>query len=250
MYYFILSLFLVISSGLGTLSYLVARSSPDVNKIHNCFFTQMNKVHLCPNSKDYVSLEEISPYLIQAVLISEDAGFYSHKGFDWFEVKESFRENLRKKSFARGGSTITQQLVKNLYLSGEKSLVRKLIEAYVTVQVEQKLTKPEILEKYLNVIEFAPKIYGIKVASYYFFQKPPADLSLLESAFIAHVLPNPKLYSKNFLSGKLSEFNKERMIDIINKLYFYKKISEEEQVESLTDLDQAVFPSSQQPNWL
>jgi monofunctional biosynthetic peptidoglycan transglycosylase len=129
----------------------------------------------------------------------------------------------------RGGSTITQQLAKNLYLSKEKSLIRKLKEFFIAKQIEEKLTKPQIIEKYLNVVEFAGGVYGIQKAAYHYFQKSPSQLTPAESAYLVSLLPNPKKYSTAFHSKKeLSRFNKRRVTSILYILKVQGKISEEE----------------------
>lgn len=139
-------------------------------------------------------LNEISEKLIQAVIMAEDASFYSHQGFDIYEIKESIRKNWQRGRFARGASTITQQLAKNLFLSTEKSLHRKAKEAILTYRLENALSKPRILEIYLNVIEWGQDIYGIEAASRIHFGKRAIDLDAAESALLAAMIPNPHRY--------------------------------------------------------
>ena len=103
-------------------------SNPDVEKLNGCLTTTMYKVSLCPGSSNYVPLSSISPVLVQTVLISEDASFYFHKGFDWAEIKNSFYTNIERGRFSRGGSTITQQIIKNTLLTTDKTVVRKFKE--------------------------------------------------------------------------------------------------------------------------
>jgi monofunctional biosynthetic peptidoglycan transglycosylase len=127
-----------------------------------------------------------------AVLAGEDFSFYSHNGVDWFEVRESMKKNLRQKRFARGASTITQQLAKNLFLSREKTIKRKLRELILTRRLEDALTKDRILELYLNVVELGEMVYGAGQGSLYHFGKDIGQISLRESAFLAAMLPGPK----------------------------------------------------------
>ena len=177
---------------------------PDVTTMHGCIRTTMFEVDLCDKNSNYVKLGNISQHLQNVVIASEDAAFYSHKGFDWHEIQNSFQENLESGETKRGGSTITQQLAKNVFLSKEKSYWRKIKEAYLTYQIEKNFSKKEILEKYLNVVEFAPNIYGAKAASEHYFKKSPANLNVLEASFLAFLLPNPKSHSSSFAKGQLT----------------------------------------------
>ncbi|RYZ76981.1 MAG: monofunctional biosynthetic peptidoglycan transglycosylase [Proteobacteria bacterium] len=191
-----------------------------------CFVTKMFEVRLCPTDPDYVKLKNISVHARNAIIVSEDGAFYGHQGFDWTELKNSFDKNMETGEFARGGSTITQQLAKNVYLSPEKSILRKVREAMITVQIENLLTKDEILEKYLNVVEFGENLYGIGKASKYYFKKSPASLTPAEGAFLAFLLPNPKKYSQSFRAKKLTRFAGNQVRVIVDRLYKFKKIDE------------------------
>lgn len=199
---------------------------PDATTIKGCLTASMNQVRLCPGSKDYAPLNQISDNLISAVIVTEDASFYSHKGFDWAEIKKSIETNLDRGHFARGGSTITQQLAKNVYLNKDKNLLRKLKEAILAQQIEKILSKSEILERYLNVVEFGEGIYGVKQAAQHYFFKSPSELNLLEAAYLTHLLPNPKVYSQTFQRGALTDFSRKRVIDINRTLRRYNKIKE------------------------
>lgn len=143
----------------------------------------------------WVPLSQISPYLITAVIASEDDAFFHHKGFDLDEIKNAIKTDMEKKRFARGASTITMQLAKNLYLTKEKTIARKLKEAYIAWRMERVLTKNRILELYLNVVEWGPGIYGIAQASEYYFGKSPSELDLNEASLLAVILPNPRYYN-------------------------------------------------------
>lgn len=143
----------------------------------------------------WIGLGRISPYLIQAVMISEDDKFYQHTGFDWDGMRQALEKNIDKKAWARGGSTITQQLAKNLYLRPTRSPLRKLREAMIAYQIEKKLRKPRILELYLNVIEWGNGNYGAEAAARYYFSKSASELTLAEAIRLASVLPNPHRYS-------------------------------------------------------
>ena len=126
--------------------------------------------------------------------VGEDSQFYNHRGYDEEQLEIAIREVLAKKENARGGSTITQQLAKNLFLSSERSFERKLKELLYTLELERRLEKDEILEIYLNIVEFGPGIYGIKEAADVYFVKTPQRLNLKESAFLASILPAPRFF--------------------------------------------------------
>lgn len=215
-------------------------SLPDVKAMKGCLTTEMFKVRLCQAEGQYTPLRQISPYMISSVIISEDASFYHHNGFDFDEIKNSFQRNLTEGEFARGGSTITQQLVKNVFLSPDKTLTRKLKEAILTYDVERNFKKNEILERYLNVVEFGPKLYGIKAASKHYFGKSPAELNVLESAFLTSLLPNPKKYSVSHKKGKLTPFMRGRILSIAGKLKATGRISDDEYQFSKASVD--LFP--------
>lgn len=145
-----------------------------------------------PGSPDWVPYDSISSFMPAAVQVCEDGHFERHHGFDFEAVENSIRDNLNKGRFVRGGSTISMQLAKNLYLGKEKTLGRKLQEAALTVLLEQQLSKQELMELYLNVVEFGPGIYGIGPAAHYYFAKRASDLSLGQALYIASILPNPE----------------------------------------------------------
>ena len=139
----------------------------------------------------WVPLDRISKNLTEAVLVAEDDRFYQHKGFDLTEIRISMMENLRAGRWVRGGSTITQQLAKNLYLSSDKTLKRKFDEMILAWKLENGLSKTRILELYLNVVEWGEGRFGAEAASQFYFNKPAANLSRTEAASLAARLPNP-----------------------------------------------------------
>lgn len=144
----------------------------------------------------WVPLSRISPYLIKAVLIAEDDKFWSHEGFDYAAMQKALEKDIRAKKFKLGGSTISQQLAKNLYLSPAKNPVRKIREAIITWRMERVLSKKRILELYLNVAEWGDRgIFGIETASLHYFGKPASDLNPEEAARLAAVLPNPRKFN-------------------------------------------------------
>ncbi|MDD4857449.1 MAG: transglycosylase domain-containing protein [Candidatus Krumholzibacteria bacterium] len=146
-----------------------------------------------PENPDFRTLEEISPFLRDAVLISEDGAFFEHKGFLIEHFKKSIVANLKERRFVRGGSTITMQLVKNLYLERQKTIARKLEEMIITWLIEENrlITKERMYEIYLNVIEWGPGINGAQEAARFYFQKDVKDLTLGEAIFMAGIIPRP-----------------------------------------------------------
>ena len=203
----------------------------------------MNNVRLCPKDAGYTPYGQISPHIINAVVASEDAAFFHHAGFDWHELKESFTKNLRERGYKRGGSTITQQLAKNVFLGKEKSLLRKLREAAITIDIERQYDKKQILERYLNVVEFGPKIYGVHAAARHYFKKSPNELHILEASYLAYLLPNPKSYSKTFSQGSLTPFARKMLSTILRRLEGFNKISSESLNMALARMDE--FPWTQ-----
>jgi len=159
----------------------------------------------------WVPYEAISEHLKKAVLISEDAAFFSHQGVDVNEFKAALKRDWETWSFSRGGSTITMQLAKNLYLSPSKNPLRKAKEIAIAWQLERELSKRRIFEIYLNVVEFGRNIYGAEAAARFYCGKSAAALDILESATLAALLPSPRssgerslLKRRNVILGRLA----------------------------------------------
>jgi monofunctional glycosyltransferase len=146
-----------------------------------------------PANRYWVPSGRIPAEMKWAVIVAEDANFYRHEGIDVKAVKDAIRYDLEKKSFARGASTITQQVAKNLFLSREKSISRKIKELILAKRMEEELTKGRIIELYLNVAELGPMVYGIGHGARYYFGKPASALTPRECAFLAAMLPGPRL---------------------------------------------------------
>jgi monofunctional glycosyltransferase len=140
----------------------------------------------------WVSYEQISPHLRSAVIVSEDSGFYQHDGIDRGEIEKILKEAWESKELGRGGSTITQQLVKNLYLSPTRNPWRKVREIVIARHMEKKLSKKRILELYLNVVEFGERVYGAEAAARHYFGTSAAGLTAGQAALLAGSLPNPR----------------------------------------------------------
>jgi len=162
----------------------------------------------------WMPIEKISPYLREAVVIAEDDQFFQHPGYDWRAIKEAARVNMRRGRFSRGGSTITMQLARNLYLSPEKSLFRKLKEFVIALKLERTLSKQRILELYLNVVEWGNGVYGAEAAAEHYFGKSAQYLSKGEAAYLASILPRPRFYDRRRGSG----FSQKRALSIQGRL--------------------------------
>jgi monofunctional biosynthetic peptidoglycan transglycosylase len=144
-----------------------------------------------PQNPYWAPIAAASRALVVCVVRAEDAKFFQHDGFDWDQVQDSLETDLEKGAYKRGGSTITMQLARNLFLWRSKSIPRKALEVYLTWRLEQTLSKQRILELYLNTAEWGPGIYGIGEASRHYYAKPPSALTLGESAMLAAILPSP-----------------------------------------------------------
>ncbi len=143
----------------------------------------------------WVPLSNISPYLLKAVLIGEDDKFWNHEGFDYEAIQKAIEKDIKAGRFKFGGSTISQQLARNLYLSPTKNPLRKMREAIITWRMEKVLSKKRILELYLNVAEWGEGIFGVEAASRHYYGKPSSELTPEEAVGLASVLPNPRKYN-------------------------------------------------------
>lgn len=196
-----LSLFVI---GLPNIAYL-KNHNPDRTRFMELYIDDAAESNRPVNLRyTWVPASRISPSLKKAVLIAEDDTFFEHDGFNWESLKKALERNWQKRSFVRGGSTITQQLVKNLYLSPSKNPFRKLREAVITFQMENTLPKERILELYLNVIEWGDGVYGAEAAAQAHFGKSARNLSAREAAYLAAIIPNPKLLKKPRYANKVN----------------------------------------------
>jgi len=165
--------------------------------------------------RDYVRADQISPYLRLAVMASEDQLFPEHYGFDWKRIKEAMAYNKRKPAKLRGGSTISQQTAKNVFLWQGRSWIRKGLEVYFTVMIEIVWGKKRILEVYLNVIEMGKGVFGAEAAALFYFNKSARNLSRRESALIAASLPNPVRYKvksgSRYMQSRASMIQRQMM---------------------------------------
>jgi hypothetical protein len=185
-------------------------------------------VRLAPGSGSFTALGQISPHMVAAVLTTEDGGFYSHRGFLPEQLEEALRRNLKAGRVRLGASTITMQMVKNVLLSHERTLSRKLQEMFLTWTVERSLTKDRIMEIYLNVVELAPGIYGVTQAAQHYFGKHPKELNPLEAAYLALMLPSPVRRHAHYCRGEISERFDIKLRRILRIMHGRKRISDDE----------------------
>ncbi|HRK02533.1 MAG TPA: transglycosylase domain-containing protein [Oligoflexia bacterium] len=175
------------------------------------------------------SVGQISKKAVSAILAAEDATFWKHGGYSAEAIRAAIEHNAKPNAkIKRGGSTITQQVVKNVFLSPEKTISRKLRELLLSVELERKLPKAKILEIYLNIAEWGPGVYGIEAASWRYFDKPSSLLTAREGAILAFMLPNPIRYKNSYRDGELTKFGSNRVAKILNRLWRSGKISEDE----------------------
>ncbi len=176
----------------------------DLNKLNTSFtyypYNSKRGIVVGPENPNFTPLNEISPYLRNAILTSEDPSFFRHKGFVEEAFEQSFLENLEKERFSRGGSTISMQLVKNVFLSHQKTIDRKLEEAFIVWLLENLniSNKSRMYEVYMNIIEWGPNVYGIGEASRFYFNKSPSQLTLNESVYLAVIIPKPLAFAYRF----------------------------------------------------
>ncbi len=179
--------------------YTYAYFSPKIElKSANQFFIYDNEekiVYEGSQTTEWVKLEDISPNLINAVISVEDKNFYQHKGFDYLRIAKALFNNLKSRNIVQGASTISQQYIKNMYLDFDKTWSRKIEEAFLTLELEMHYSKDEILEGYLNTINYGQGNYGVENASQYYFNKSAKDLTLEEATILAGIPKSPSNYN-------------------------------------------------------
>lgn len=220
----------------GTLSCRVTQAPAEVavtrfkNSFDKVVYTQSGDPRMMtfgPDTAGWVSIPSISHFMSGSVLVTEDGRFHRHRGFDKEAIVNSIQQNIEARRFVRGASTISMQLAKNLYLPRTKTLSRKLQEAVLTLYLEQELTKREMMELYLNVIEYGPMVYGIGPAARHYFNSHPSRLSLSQSMYLASILRNPKI--QYFGAGGAVAESYMRTLRLYMKiLHKIGRISEEE----------------------
>ncbi len=185
-------------------------------------------VSLHAYSGSFTPLESISPYMVQAVLTTEDGGFWRHRGFLPSQFKTAMQRNLAAGKVRLGASTITMQMVKNVLLSHERTISRKLQELFLTWYLETALSKQRIMELYLNVIEFGPGIYGVTRAARHYFGKDPSELTPPEAAYLALMLPSPVRRHASWCHGQPTASMQVKLGRILGIMHDRKRLSEED----------------------
>ena len=188
------------------------------------------------NNPNYTPLNQISPYLRKCVLTTEDPSFFSHRGFIKEAFKQSIVKNIKTRKFSRGGSTISMQLIKNAFLTREKTLSRKLEEILLVYILENNriVSKERMLEVYFNIIEWGPNVYGIGEAAEFYFQKTPSELTLNECLYLANIIPSPKKFMYQFnTEGNLKPFANSRDKQLKNIMMRRGLITSEDTINQL-----------------
>ncbi len=181
-----------------------------------------------PGSARWTHLGDIAPTMAMVVTTTEDGSFFWHKGFSLLQIRDAMVANLEQGRFVRGASTMSQQVVKNLFfVEREKTLSRKIQEAVVTWELEHRFSKEEILALYFNIIEFGPQIYGIRAASNHYFNRAPSELTLLQSIWIGSIIPNPRAFYHHFTKGEVSESWRKTLCWIADVMVKREKIDAE-----------------------
>ncbi len=183
----------------------------------------------------WVTMKEVNREAVFAIMLSEDASFFHHKGVEVDALLQSAVENIKARRYVSGASTISQQVVKNVFLTPEKTIARKVRELFVTHGLEEHFQKNQILEVYLNVAEFGPDIYGIHEAAQHYFSHPPSLLNAAEGAFLAVMLPSPKKYYQyTFVKKTLSPPKRKKIQRILRDMLTQELITPAQHSEYLT----------------
>ncbi|MFK7874099.1 MAG: transglycosylase domain-containing protein [Oligoflexales bacterium] len=190
-------------------------------------------VEVGPAKNQWLPLKEASRHALWAVVVAEDARFYQHQGLDWREIWESFQLNWSEGRIVRGGSTITQQVVKLALVGREKSFLRKIREAIGAILTEKILTKDEILAWYINLVDFGSGIYGLGSAAHHYFKTPAMFLTVSQAVNLAVVLPSPNRRSKGLRERALSSNGKQRFVRVLDELVANRYITVAQRNEAL-----------------
>jgi len=190
-------------------------------------------IDVSPASTDFIALRDVPPLFVRTLLLAEDTGFYGHRGIDLRELPVALLTNWSRGGPARGASTITQQLAKNLFLSRDKQLGRKLQELAITFLLESALGKDRILEIYLNIIEWGPDLRGLRPAARRYFGREPRELTPAEMAFLVAIIPGPIKYQSSFAHGTPGPGLRSLIDDLLAKLRSVHAIGEEDYLQAL-----------------
>jgi len=184
-----------------------AKHNPDMTRVMDTRLAALRKTN--PRARlqrRWVDYGRTSVHLKRAIVAAEDAKFVDHEGFDWEGIQRALEKNQRRGKVVAGGSTITQQLAKNLFLTGERSLLRKGQEAIITAMLEMVMSKRRILEIYLNVVEWGEGVFGAEAAARYYFGVSAATVTPQQAARLAAMLPRPRFYDRNRESQYLAQY--------------------------------------------
>lgn len=218
LFYIITGIFIFLMVTITSI-YIVASFSPIpiINGANKYEFLDCTEKTFSASNDKWIKLDDISPYLIEATISLEDKNFYNHKGFDYLRIAKSLWNNITTNT-VQGASTITQQLAKNLFLTFDQTWERKIKEAWLTVRIETQYTKDEILEVYLNTINYGG-IFGIENASYFYFNKSAKDLTLAEASMLAGIPKSPSYFSP--LINEQNALNRQKIVlnSMINNNY-------------------------------
>lgn len=221
----ILIIFITIIVNMSFYVYAFITPKFELNSQRNIIFLDKNNNDIFTNiDSDYIKLDDINNNIKNAIISIEDKNFYKHKGFDYLRIVKAMFVNVKSGKIKQGASTISQQYIKNLFLTFDKTWKRKLKEAYLTVELETHYSKDEILEGYLNTIDFGSGCYGIKEASKYYFNKKPSDLSIEEATLLVGIPKSPNYYNPitNYDNAK------KRQKEVLNSMYKNKLISKQD----------------------
>ena len=215
-----------VSARLDDLKVTRMNSAIDFDRLRDRFVTRFEmpngeviRRETGPNSERWTPLDQIVPLLPVAVVTQEDGGFWNHKGVSLLHLRGSLATNLERGRFARGGSTLTMQLARNVFLNRHKTLSRKLEEVIVAWLMEQTFSKDELITLYLNVVEFGPHLFGIGDAARHYFDKRPAELTPVEVAWLVRLLPGPRRHYAQFEAGETKEYYRtwmQRLLDLLH----------------------------------
>jgi len=228
----ILAFVLLLGAGIALIVGILT-TTPDFSKMRGAVSVPIqlkdktkSKRLVGPRAPGWVKIADISNHLLMAVIASEDASFFSHEGVDYHELKEAMKKDIEEKRWARGASTLTQQVVKNVYLSQEKTLSRKFRELLWAREMDKSLSKSEILCFYVNMAEWGKGLYGIGAASWHYFQVAPADLTARQGAFLAMLLPSPRKYESYYHKKELTPWAHSRVnqiLRVMNRMGFLEE---------------------------
>ena len=242
--FFLFSFFILLASG-GVLVFILAQGLPDPQNFNNRVVPQSTKIYdrtgkillyeiYGKQRRTKVSLKQISPFVISTTLAAEDATFYHHHGFVLKGIIRAFIHNLIHPHDLQGGSTITQQLARNAFLTPKKSITRKIREAILTIEIEHRFSKNQILEMYLNQINYGHNVYGIEAASEFYFNKPAKELTLAEAAYLTAMIKSPSYLSPYGPHRKELEARKNWVLSRVEKLNYYpSKVVEKEKTKKV-----------------